>query len=90
MNLQKAPKTRNFKRNIHSAYVTYESELEAIYAILALGGKIINDCEMKVSFGTTKYCTYFLNDKPCTNLDCLYLHEYVPETDICSNKEEIS
>ena len=45
---------------------------------------------MKVSFGTTKYCTYFLNDKICTNNDCLYLHESAPPEDICNNKEEIT
>ena len=29
----------------------------------------------RASFGTTKYCTYFLRNLPCNNPDCMYLHE---------------
>ena len=28
----------------------------------------------RASFGTTKYCNYFLRGQECTNTDCLYLH----------------
>lgn len=29
---------------------------------------------MKVSFGTTKYCSHFLRGNDCPNPDCFYLH----------------
>jgi len=29
---------------------------------------------IRASFGTTKYCSYFLNDEKCLNPECLYLH----------------
>jgi hypothetical protein len=36
----------------------------------ALSGRL-----MRASFGTTKYCNAFLRHAPCTNPDCLYLHD---------------
>ena len=36
------------------------------------------------SYGTTKYCTYFLKNKTCTNKNCLYLHK------ICNDNEMIA
>lgn len=33
-----------------------------------------DDRLIRGSFGTTKYCTHFLNDETCANPDCLYLH----------------
>jgi hypothetical protein len=30
---------------------------------------------MRASFGTSKFCQFFLNGQKCTNKDCLYLHE---------------
>jgi hypothetical protein len=29
----------------------------------------------RASFGTTKYCSFFLRNLPCTNPECMYLHE---------------
>ena len=43
----------------------------------------------RASFGTTKYCTYFLRNLPCNNPDCMYLHE-LGETDDSFTKEEIA
>lgn len=30
---------------------------------------------IRASFGTSKFCQFFLNGQKCTNKDCLYLHE---------------
>lgn len=30
---------------------------------------------LKASFGTSKFCQFFMNGQKCTNKDCLYLHE---------------
>jgi hypothetical protein len=30
---------------------------------------------LRASFGTSKFCQFFLNGQKCTNKDCLYLHE---------------
>ncbi len=30
---------------------------------------------IRASFGTSKFCQFFLNGQRCSNKDCLYLHE---------------
>lgn len=40
----------------------------------------------RASYGTTKYCTYFLRNMPCPNPNCMYLHETGDEAD-SYNKE---
>ncbi|RQM25963.1 hypothetical protein B5M09_009443, partial [Aphanomyces astaci] len=42
----------------------------------------------RASFGTTKYCNFFLRNLSCNNPECLYLHE-LGETDDSFTKEEM-
>lgn len=65
VNKQKGVKNSNSKELFYSGYITYENETEATLAILSLDGHQINNQEIKVRFGTTKYCTFFLNNKTC-------------------------
>jgi CCR4-NOT transcription complex subunit 4 len=37
---------------------------------------------LRASFGTTKYCTFFLKSADCPNKECLYLHSLADEEDI--------
>jgi hypothetical protein len=30
---------------------------------------------LRASFGTSKFCQFFMNGQKCANKDCLYLHE---------------
>ncbi|WFD27043.1 RING-type E3 ubiquitin transferase [Malassezia nana] len=63
-------------------YVTYHSKEDAARAIVAIdgskepGGRII-----RASYGTTKYCTAYLRNMPCSNPGCTYLHEPGEEAD---------
>lgn len=34
-----------------------------------------NERLIRASFGTSKFCQFFLSGQRCTNKDCLYLHE---------------
>ena len=43
---------------------------------------------IKASYGTTKYCAFFLKDQHCPNTDCLYLHHIAKDTD-CYPKDEM-
>lgn len=83
-----------------STYITYARPEDAMAAVQAidstwLDGKLIR-CVKKIfiiifyrcSFGTTKYCAYFLRGIQCTNADCMYLHEYGNDDDTF-NKEDI-
>lgn len=42
---------------------------------------------LSASFGTTKYCNYFLRSLPCNNPECLYLHELGEEEDSFTKEE---
>lgn len=44
--------------------------------------------QLRSNFGTTKYCATYLRNSPCSNPECLYLHELGDEEDRFT-KEEI-
>ena len=71
----------------YSAYVSYSSPLEASLAVLAVDNFSYDNHVLRASFGTTKYCSFFLKSLECSNKDCLYLHYYASEEDILSKDE---
>ncbi|EGC32793.1 hypothetical protein DICPUDRAFT_37779 [Dictyostelium purpureum] len=72
-----------------SAYITYQRKEDALVAIQTIDGATIEGRVLRASFGTTKYCSYFLRKLPCNNPDCMYLHELGQEDDSYS-KEDIT
>lgn len=72
----------------YSAYVTYQNIIEAATALLCIDNCTIDSNTIRCSFGTTKYCNFFLKGMPCVNKDCLYLHSYASESD-CVNKDDV-
>lgn len=44
---------------------------------------------MKVSFGTTKYCSHFLKGHECPNADCFYLHRYERKKEVSAENKAI-
>jgi len=66
----------------YSAYISYNTSQEASIAILAIDNIEIDDHILRASYGTTKYCTFFLKNCDCPNKDCLYLHYLADENDI--------
>lgn len=71
----------------YGAYVTYTKPWEAATAILSIDGEILNGRKLRASFGTTKYCSYFLSGQECSNVDCVYLHEMYDESEQYTKKE---
>jgi hypothetical protein len=71
----------------YSAYVSYQYSNEAALAILAVDNIIQEEHTIRATFGTTKYCSYFLKNLDCPNKDCLYLHSVAPEGDIISKDD---
>ena len=71
-----------------SAYVTFSYKEDAKAAIQALDGFWIEGHPLRVSFGTTKYCNNFIRAVPCSNPECVYLHELGDDDDRFT-KEEI-
>lgn len=71
-------------------YVTYVRKEDAARAIVAIDGSKGPDGKtIRASYGTTKYCTNYLRNLPCTNNICTYLHEPGEEADSFT-KEDLS
>ncbi len=71
---------------IFSIHVNYSSERETSIAMLALSDKTVLNSKIKASYGTTKYCKNFIEDKFCYNKDCLYYHKIDKENEM--NKDD--
>ncbi|MCQ2820993.1 MAG: hypothetical protein MJ252_27355 [archaeon] len=74
----------------YSAYVTYQLPQEASIAILSLDESQVDNHNIKASFGTTKYCSFFLKGIECANKDCLYLHKKADESEIIQRGDLIA
>ena len=73
-----------------SVYITYSNEKEASYAILAVDSLLIEGKLIRVFFGTTKYCNYFLNNSYCPNEEkCMFLHKLVKDRDVIIDSNTI-
>ena len=73
----------------YSAYVTYSSKEEAALALLCIDNCVVDNHTIRCSFGTTKYCNFFLKGVECMNKECLYLHEWADEEDVVAKDEII-
>ncbi|CCF73378.1 CCR4-NOT transcription complex subunit 4 [Babesia microti strain RI] len=73
----------------YSVYVTYSKISEASAAIEGIDGSQVDNRILRASFGTTKYCVYFLKNVKCTNVDCFYLHQLGDEKDTFSREAMI-
>ena len=82
VNKNKAYNQNNIYGPSYSAYVTYSKPSEASIAILSLDNTKIDNHLIRASFGTTKYCSYYLKGIECSNKDCLFLHKKAEENDI--------
>ena len=87
VNKNKAYNQNNPHGPSYSAYVTFSKPCEASIAILSLDDKMIDNHLIRASFGTTKYCSYFLKGIECNNKDCLFLHKWADENDIIKRRD---
>ncbi|GAV71373.1 RRM_5 domain-containing protein [Cephalotus follicularis] len=81
---------QQFPNNTCSVYITYSREEEAVRCIQSVHGFVLDGRSLKACFGTTKYCHAWLRNVPCTNPDCLYLHEIGSQEDSFTKDEIIS
>ena len=59
----------------YSSYITFSDPRDSAIAILSVDQHMYNERLIRASFGTSKFCQFFLSGQKCTNKDCLYLHE---------------
>ncbi|XP_010253492.1 PREDICTED: uncharacterized protein LOC104594737 isoform X2 [Nelumbo nucifera] len=76
--------------NTCSVYITYSKEEEAIRCIQSVHGFVLEGRSLRACFGTTKYCHAWLRNVPCSNPDCLYLHDIGTQEDSFTKDEIIS
>ena len=80
----KIDKKSNKKSN--SAYLTFETDEQAAYAILSVDSIKIDNQLVRAFFGTTKYCNHFLNNFKCFNSEkCMFLHYIADQNDIIAD-----
>lgn len=70
-----------------SAYITYGCEDEARTCIQEVDESLLDGKILKCTYGTTKYCTFYLKNIICQNTDCMYLHESRPQKDLLTKDE---
>ena len=87
INKKKAYNLNNPFGPSYSVYVTYSKPYEASIAILALDNIYIDNHLIRASFGTTKYCQFFLKGMECTNKGCLFLHKCANESEIIKRED---
>ncbi|KAL0390156.1 UNVERIFIED_CONTAM: CCR4-NOT transcription complex subunit [Sesamum calycinum] len=81
---------QHFANSTCSVYITYSKEEEAVRCIQLVHGFVLDGRSLKACFGTTKYCHAWLRNMPCSNPDCLYLHEIGSQEDSFTKDEIIS
>ena len=69
-----------------SAYITFARKDDATKAIEYVDGSVYDDRVLRATYGTTKYCSYFLRGLTCQNPGCMYLHE--PGEEVSSYTKE--
>jgi hypothetical protein len=74
----------------YGAYVTYSCPKEASLAILGIEQHEMDNRLLRASFGTTKYCSFFLKEQKCLNKECLYLHKWHNEAETYTKEEMAS
>ena len=73
-------------KNHNSAYITFLTKEQAAYSILAVDSIKINGQLVRAFFGTSKYCSHFLNNRECTCEDnCMFLHHIADKNDIIND-----
>ena len=80
---------RNLAVGSASAYVTFARAEDAARAIAVIDGMQLEGKVLRCTYGTTKYCSYFLRGLSCPNPGCMYLHE-IGEASDSYTKEQLS
>lgn len=75
------------ERNERPSFCSFDPK-SSPFSSFQTGSYWLEGRQLRSNFGTTKYCATYLRNSPCSNPDCLYLHELGDEEDRFT-KEEI-
>ena len=82
-------RTNNPQNPNTGVYITFAKREDAARAIDAVDGSVCEGRVIRATFGTTKYCSYYLKSQPCQNVGCQFLHETGEEADTFGKDELI-
>lgn len=77
---------KSSQHTAYQAYITYNTDEEAAVCIKACNKFVLDGNELTLTFGTTKYCNYFLRGNSCPKPECLYLHQFAQHSNIISRE----
>ena len=62
----------------YSVYVTFAQETEAALCIKACNNFEVQGHTLRATYGTTKYCSFFISGQTCPKVHCCFLHSLAP------------
>jgi len=71
----------------YSAYITYYNVYDASLALMCIDEFCFEGSILKASYGTTKFCTFYLKELECPNSNCLFFHQEPDPANIMFRKE---
>ena len=80
--IQKCVINKSLQHTAYQAYLTYSTDESAAVCIRACNKFTLDNYELTVTYGTTKYCNYFLRGNQCPKQECLYLHEFAQQNNV--------
>lgn len=69
-----------------AVYLTYSKEQEAAVCIKACNNYSLHGHTLHATYGTTKYCAFFISGKSCPKPNCLFLHEFAVDQNTVSRE----
>jgi hypothetical protein len=79
--------TANASLTEPNIYVTFIRKEDAARCIAAVEGTLYEGRMLRATYGTTKYCTFYLRGLVCQNPNCMYLHEPGEDADSYTREE---
>ena len=71
----------------YSAYITFKRAADCAVALQMCHHTLLQGAVVKCSYGTTKYCPFWLRSVPCTMNRCGYLHALASAEDVVGKEE---
>lgn len=65
---------QTYTNDSSSAYITFFTPKDVENCIKEWNESLVGGKVIKLQYGTTKYCTFYMKGEVCPNSECLYLH----------------
>ncbi|TPX43171.1 hypothetical protein SeLEV6574_g05208 [Synchytrium endobioticum] len=73
----------------NGVYIMYAKKEDAAKALMSVDMTVWDGRSLRATYGTTKYCTYYLKNLPCSNINCQNMHEPAEEAEAWAKEEVV-